>query len=166
MSETVAWACALGGLVLGGLAVLVPGFPGCAVALLGLVAFAAITDFQIVTREALVLATMLVGLGAVAQLLGPALGSRALAGSAGAATGAAIGAALGTLVPIPGFAWGAAVVGAIALGGALSYEGVIAWIRGVIGAAAGCLVSAAFDGLGVLAVGAVLAIADFMRTVS
>ena len=35
----------MGGLLLGGLASFVPGFPGCAVALLGLVAFAGLTDF-------------------------------------------------------------------------------------------------------------------------
>lgn len=165
MSETIGWTCALAGLLLGAVAVLVPGFPGCAVALLGLVAFAAITDFAIVTREAVVLATVLVGIGAVVQVLGPALGSRAMAGSAGAATGAAVGAALGSLVPVPGFAWGAAVLGAALLGGALSYRGVLAWIRGVVGAAGGCLVAAAVDGLAVLSVGAVLAVADFMRVV-
>ncbi|MFK7929633.1 MAG: DUF456 family protein [Myxococcota bacterium] len=165
MTESIGWICAIAGLGLGGFAVLIPGFPGCAVALLGLVAFAAITDFAIVTSDALLLAALLVAVGSASQILGPALGSRALAGSAGAATGAAIGAVLGTLVPVPGFALGCGVLGAILLGWTLSTRGVLAWIRGIVGAAGGCLVSAAIDGATVLSMGAILAIADFLRTV-
>lgn len=164
MIESVAWTCAIGGIGLGGLAVLVPGFPGCAVALLGLVAFAGLTDFTIVTQEALVLAAGITLAGAVVQLVGPALASRAMAGTAGAATGAALGAALGTLVPVPGFAWGAAIVGALVLGIAGGWKGVTAWIRGVVGAAGGCCVSAAADGLAVLGCGAVLGVADYLAT--
>ena len=164
MIDSVAWACAIGGIGLGGLAVLVPGFPGCAVALLGLVAFAGLTDFAIVTQEALILAAGFTLVGALAQLAGPALASRAMAGTAGAATGAAIGAALGTLVPVPGFAWGSAIVGALVLGVAGGWKGVAAWIRGVIGAAGGCCVSAAADGLAVVACGGVLGVADYLAT--
>jgi uncharacterized protein YqgC (DUF456 family) len=163
--DSVAWACALGGLALGGLGVLVPGFPGCAVALLGLVAFAGLTDFAVVTHEALVLAAGFTLAGAAAQLAGPALASRAMAGTAGAATGAALGAALGTLVPVPGFAYGAAVLGALVLGVAGGWKGVAAWLRGVVGAAGGCCVSAAADGLAVLACGAVLGVADYLAAV-
>jgi len=163
VSETIAWLCASAGLVLGLGAVFVPGFPGSAVALLGLVAFAGLTGFEIVTREALVLATVIAAAGALGQVLGPALSSRALAGSAGAATGAAVGAALGTLVPIPGVAWGAALVGAILLGGSLSWKGVREWLRGVVGAAGGCCLSGVIDGVAVLGVGAVLGLADFLH---
>ena len=56
-------------------------------------------------------------------------------------------------------------MGAALLGGALSYRGILAWIRGIVGAATGCLVAASFDALAVLGVGAILAIADFMRAV-
>ena len=163
MTEAIAWTCATGGLLLGLGAVFVPGFPGCAVALLGLVAFAGLTGFEVVTREALVLATVLAGAGAIAQVLGPALASRALAGSAGAATGAALGAAVGTLVPVPGVGWGLAVLGAVVLGGALSWKGVLEWLRGVVGAAGGCCLSATVDGIAVLSVGAVLAVADVVH---
>lgn len=166
MTEALAWTCAIGGIGLGGIAVLFPGFPGCAVALLGLVAFAGLTDFAVVTHEALVLAAGLVAVAAIVQLAGPALGSRALSGTAGAATGAALGAALGTLVPVPGFAWGLAIVGAVALGYATGWKGFARWVRGVIGAAGGCCLSAAADALGVLACGAVLGLADYLQLVA
>lgn len=163
MIDLVAWICATVGLALGAAAVFIPGFPGCAVALLGLAAFAGMTGFEIVTREALLLATGITMAGAVAQVLGPALSSRALAGSAGAATGAALGAAIGVLVPVPGVSWGLGVVGALVGGATLSRREVISWIRGVVGAAGGCLISAAADAVAVLGVGAVLGLADFLR---
>lgn len=163
MIEAVAWTSATAGLILGVGAVFVPGFPGCAVALLGLVAFAGLTGFEVVTREAMVLAMFVAVAGAVGQVLGPALSSRALAGSAGAATGAAVGASVGVLVPVPGVAWGLAVLGAVAFGVTLSRREVMAWLRGVVGAAGGCCVSAAIDGVAVLGVGAVLGLADYLR---
>jgi len=163
VTEIIAWVCASAGLVLGLAAVFVPGFPGSAVALLGLVAFAGLTGFEIVTREALVLATLFMAAGTLGQVLGPALSSRAMAGSAGAATGAAIGAALGTLIPIPGVAWGTAILGAAALGGSLSVKGVRDWLKGVVGAAGGCCLSGMLDGVAVLAIGAVLGLADYLH---
>jgi uncharacterized protein YqgC (DUF456 family) len=166
MTEALAWACGLGGVVLGGAAVLVPGFPGCAVAFLGLVAFAGLTDFAIVTREALILAGGITLVGAVAQLAGPALASRALAGTAGAATGAVIGACVGVVIPVPGLGYGLAVLGAAIGGATASRRHVIAWLRGTVGAAGGCCVAAAVDALAVLGCAAVLAIADFANTVS
>ena len=159
--QTLAWTCALAGLVLGGLAALVPGFPGCAVALLGLVAFAGLTDFRIVTPEALVLATGITIVGAAAQITAPVLSGRAAGGSAGAATGAAIGAALTVWIPVPGAAWAGAVLGAVVLGFLASRGAWVAWVRGVVGTAGGCLVAFAADGIAVLAIGAVLGLADF-----
>lgn len=162
MIDGLAWACAWVGIALGGAAILVPGFPGCVVAFLGLAAFAGITDFAIITREGLVLAGGLTVVGALGQLAGPALASRALSGSAGAATGAVIGACLGLFVPVPGVGYGLALAGA-ALGGVVgSDRRVVAWLKGVVGAAGGCCVAAAVDGLGVLGCAAVLAISDFV----
>lgn len=158
---SVAWIAAITGLGLGAMASLIPGFPGSAVALLGLVCFGALTDFSILTEEALVLATVIAVLGSVGQVAGPAMGSRALGGAAGVATGAAIGAALGSLIPIPGVLWGGGVLGAAILGIAATRRSLLAWARGVIGAAGGCFVSAGIDFLGVLAQAAILAISDF-----
>jgi len=164
MIDGLAWACALTGIVLGGAAVLVPGFPGCAVAFLGLAAFAGLTDFAIVTREALVLAGGVTVVGALGQLAGPALASRALSGSAGAATGAVIGACVGLFIPVPGIGYGLAVLGA-ALGGLVGVDRrVLAWLKGVVGAAGGCCVAAAIDGLAVLGCAAVLAMSDFIAS--
>jgi len=158
----LAWVCALGGLALGGAAAFVPGFPGCAVALLGLVAFAGLTGFEILGQEALVVATLIALAGGVGQVVAPITASRAAGGTAGAATGAALGAVLGSFVPVPGFGILAAAVGAFAVGFLGTRQGVIRWLRGVVGAAGGCLVSVATDLVAVLALGAILAIADFV----
>lgn len=163
MSEALAWICGIGGIMLGGLAAMVPGFPGCAVAFLGLAAFAGLTDFSIVTREALLLAALFTLVGAVAQLAGPALGSRALAGTAGAATGAILGACIGLFIPVPGVGYGLAVLGALIGGATLSRERALAWLRGVVGTAGGCCVAAAIDALAVLSCAAILALADYLR---
>lgn len=165
MIETVAWACALGGIAMGGLIVVVPGIPGCVVAFLGLIAFAGLTDFQVLPREAVVLAAGVALVGALAQLVGPALTSRALAGTAGAATGALVGAAVGAFVPIPGAGFALAVVGAALIGGVAARHEVIAWMRGVVGASFGCCLAAAVDALAVLACAAILGSADFARFV-
>lgn len=157
----LAWSCALAGLALGGIAAWVPGFPGCAVALLGLVAFAALTDFQILTDSALLLAALITAVGALGQLTSPVATSRALSGSAGAATGAALGAALGALVPVPGVSLLSALAGAALLGLLWSRGELRAWLRGVTGAAGGCVLSVAIDALAVLALGALLGFADF-----
>ncbi|TVQ92787.1 MAG: DUF456 family protein [Deltaproteobacteria bacterium] len=163
MIEAIAWGCGIGGILLGLAAAAIPGFPGCAVAFLGLVAFAGLTDFAVVTREALVLAALCCVVGGVAQLFGPALGSRALAGSAGAATGAVIGACLGLFIPVPGVGYGLAVAGAVALGVVSARKEVLAWMRGVVGAAGGCCISAGIDALAVLCCAAILALADFAQ---
>ena len=164
--ETIAWSCAIGGLLLGGLGALVPGFPGSAVALLGLVAFAALTGFEIVTREALVLATLIAGAGAVGQLLAPMVGSRLLGGTAGAATGAALGAAIGAIFPIPGMGWLLALVGALVLGLITQSRTWVQKFRGAIGVFSGCLVSLAADLVAVFSIGAILAISDFLRAIT
>jgi uncharacterized protein YqgC (DUF456 family) len=158
---TLAWTCALAGLVLGGIAAVIPGFPGCAIALLGLVAFAGLTDFTIVTPGALAVATGIAIVGAGAQLTAPVVSARAAGGSAGAATGAAVGAILAVWIPVPGAAWAGAVIGAVLIGFLASRGAWIAWLRGVVGTAGGCLVAFAADGLAVLGIGAVLALADF-----
>lgn len=161
--EPLAWTCALAGLLLGCGAALVPGFPGSAVALLGVVAFAGLTDFEIVTAEVLVLAVCVAAVGVFGQLAGPVIASRAAGGTAGAATGAALGAAAGSLVPVPGAAWvGAMLCGAL-LGVAGYREGLRRWLRGVVGTAGGCVVGGLIDLMSVLGVGAVLAIADFVH---
>jgi uncharacterized protein YqgC (DUF456 family) len=143
------------------MASLIPGFPGSAVALLGLVCFGALTDFSILTEEALVLATVFAALGSLGQVAGPALSSRAFGGASGAATGAALGASIGSLVPIPGMLWVGGLLGAALFGITLTRHSVITWLRGVIGAAGGCVVSAGIDFVAVLAQAAILAIADF-----
>lgn len=159
--ETLAWIVALCGLLLGAVAAFVPGFPGSAVALLGVVSFAALTEFAVVTREALVLATLIALGGALTQLAAPVVTSRAAGGTAGAATGAAIGAALGSLVPVPGIAWLGAVIGAMGLGLLASREGIVRTARGIVGAVGGCAVAVAADFVAVMGVGAVLAVAAF-----
>ena len=60
---TVAWVSAIAGLGLGAMASIIPGFPGSAVALLGLVCFAGLTNFTILTPDALILAAIVAGLG-------------------------------------------------------------------------------------------------------
>jgi uncharacterized protein YqgC (DUF456 family) len=164
--EDLAWAAAVAGLLLGGIASVIPGFPGCAVALLGLVAFSGLTDFRVVGPDALVLAAVITALGAVGQLAGPVAGNRAAGGTAGSATGAALGAALGAAIPIPGAGWTAALVGAIVLGFATSRQGFFRAIRGMFGAAGGCLVGAGVDFAAVVALGGVLAVADFLTLVT
>jgi uncharacterized protein YqgC (DUF456 family) len=154
--------CAATGIVLGAIAGLVPGFPGCAVALLGLVAFASLTDFAVVPPGALLFAAGITGVGAVGQLGAPIATSRALGGSAGAATGAAVGAAVGALIPLPGASWVGAVLGAVTLGLVASRKELLAWVRGAVGAAGGCLVGIAADELAVLGIAAVLGVCDFV----
>ncbi|MCB9689114.1 MAG: DUF456 family protein [Alphaproteobacteria bacterium] len=163
--ELLAWTCAGLGLVLGGVGALVPGFPGCAVALLGLVAFAGLTDLRTVGPGALVLAACVVVIGSFGQLAGPVAGGRAAGGTAGAATGAALGAAAGAFVPLPGAAWGGAVVGAALLGLVASRGELVGWVRGVVGTAGGCLVGVLADLVAVLAIGAILGFADFLAAV-
>ncbi|HHO53158.1 MAG TPA: DUF456 family protein [Deltaproteobacteria bacterium] len=163
MDTILAWCCAVVGLALGALGALVPGFPGCAVALLGLVAFAAITGFSIVTQPALIVACGLTVAGMVGQIVAPISAGRALGGSAGAATGAALGALLGALIPLPGVSWLAAIVGACTLGLIASRGQLWGWIRGVIGTSGGCLVAVAADLLAVMGNAAVLALCDFLH---
>ncbi len=164
--ETLAWICAVSGFVLGGLGCLVPGFPGAAVALLGLVAFAGITDFAIVTPPALVIASLVAVAGSVGQITGPVVASRATGGTAGVATGAALGTALGSVVPLPGAAWIGAMLGALLLGLVASRRELLGWVRGVVGTAGGCLVAVVSDALGVLGVAAVLGVSDFAHALA
>lgn len=162
--EFAAWSCALAGMVLGGMLAPVPGFPGCAVAYLGLVAFAGLTDFHPLPVEGLWIGLAVVIVASLAQLMAPAVTSRATGGAAGAATGAAIGAALGVVVPMPGAAWVGSLLGALMGGVALSRKGLVDWLRGVFGAAGGCVTGAVIDGLAILGLGALLGIADFAAT--
>ncbi len=165
MSTTLAWTAATGGLLLGGFAALIPGFPGCAVALLGLVAFAGLTDFAILGVGGLRLAAVVTAIGAIGQLVGPVAGNRAAGGTAGTATGAALGAALGAAIPIPGASWTAAVIGAVLLGVVTARQGVMRTVRGAVGTTSGCLVGAGVDFAAVAANGAILAVADFAARV-
>lgn len=150
---------------MGAFGALVPGFPGSAVALLGLVAYAGLTNFEVVTREALVLAAVFALGGVLGQLVAPVLGSRALGGSAGAATGAALGAVVGVFLPLPMASALLAVLGAIVVGVITSRRAFLAWIRGVVGASTGCLGAVAADLVAVFAIGAILGVADFMSRV-
>lgn len=162
--EWLAWTCAGAGLVLGGVGALVPGFPGCAVALLGLVAFAGLTDLRVVGPGALLLGACVVVVGSFGQLVGPVAGGRAAGGTAGAATGAALGAAAGAFVPLPGAAWVGAVAGAVVIGLLSSRRELAGWVRGVVGTAGGCLVGALADLTAVIAIGAILGLADFLAS--
>lgn len=161
----MAWTCAIAGIGLGGLVALVPGLPGGAVALLGLVAFAALGDFVVVPPSALLVAALLVVAGSVGQSLGPISAGRAFGGSAGAATGAALGAALGSAIPLPLAAWLFALLGALGLGLFSAHRSVVGWARGVMGTASGCAVAIAADALAVLGVAAVLAVCDAVHAV-
>lgn len=165
MSEAVAWACAVLGVVLGGIAAFVPGFPGAAVALLGAVAFAAITDFRVVPPPALAFATAIAVVATGVQLLAPVSASRAAGGTAGAATGAALGAIVGAFVPLPAASAALAIAGAVVLGAFGARRQTLAWIRGVGGAASGCMVGIAADLVAVVAIAAILALADFAAAV-
>jgi uncharacterized protein YqgC (DUF456 family) len=160
--EIAAWTCALGGMVLGGLLAPVPGFPGCAVAYLGLVAFAGLTDFRTLPVEALWIGLAGVVVATLVQLVAPAVTSRAAGGAAGAATGAALGATVGLLVPLPGAAWGASLLGAAVGGFALSRRGLVDLIRGLLGTAGGCLTGAVVDAVAILGLATLLAIGDFV----
>jgi uncharacterized protein YqgC (DUF456 family) len=160
--ETLAWTCAMCGFLLGGVLALVPGFPGCAVSLLGVIAFGALTDFRTLPPQAMALAALFTLLGAVSQLAAPAWSSRAMGGAAGVATGAIVGAALGVMIPMPGAAWVISVLCGAAFGLVAGREGATKWIRGVLGAAGGCVTGAALDLLATLALAALLAFADFL----
>ena len=70
---------------------------------------------------------------------------------------------MGALVPVPGAAWFCAVSGAVVLGFVLSRGQWIGWLRGAIGTAGGCLVGWAADLVAVLAIGAVLGLAEFLH---
>jgi len=158
----LAWLVAIAGLLLGGFGALVPGFPGSAVALLGLVSFAAITDFTVLGPEALLLATLVAVAGVITQLLSPVISARAAGGTAGVATGAALGALLGAFVPFPGAPLALGWVGAILLGLLGIREGVVATLRGWFGATSGCLVAIGADLVAVLAQAAILAVASYL----
>jgi len=158
--EIAAWTCALGGMVLGGLLAPVPGFPGCAVAYLGLVAFAGLTDFRTLPVEALWIGLAFVVVATLVQLVAPAVTSRAAGGAAGAASGAAVGATLGLLVPLPGAAWGASLLGAAVGGFALSRQGLVEFLRGLVGTAGGCLTGAVVDAVAILGLATLLALGD------
>jgi uncharacterized protein YqgC (DUF456 family) len=163
--EVLAWTAALAGIGLGAVAAFVPGFPGCAVALLGLVAFAGLTDFEVVGPSALALAGLVTVVGAVGQVAAPVATGRAAGGTAGVATGAMLGAIAGALVPLPAAAWLGSVAGAALLGFWWSRGAFTAWLRGVVGTGGGCLYGVVLDLLAVLGVGAVLGLADFLHAV-
>ena len=163
-ADNLAWAAAIGGLLLGAVVVWIPGVPGCAIGLLGLVAFAALTDFAVVPPEALVVGVLLVVGGSVGQIAAPVASGRAVGGSAGAATGGALGALLGSVVPLPGAAWALAIGGAATLGLLGSRGAVVAWMRGVVGTVSGCLVAAIADAVALLGIGAILAVCDLLAS--
>jgi uncharacterized protein YqgC (DUF456 family) len=160
MIENLAWGAATSGLLLGAALTLVPGFPGCTVALLGLLAFAGLTDFATVSAPVLTLAGIFTAIGAGGQLAGPALTSRAVGGASGAATGAVLGALLGVMIPVPGAIYGMAVVGSVVVG-LLGYrQGLLRVVKGVGGASIGCCASTLIDAAAVLGIGALLAVTD------
>lgn len=158
--EIAAWSCALGGMVLGGLLAPVPGFPGCAVAYLGVVAYAGLTDFRTLPVPALWIGLALVVVATLAQLVAPAVTSRATGGAAGAATGAALGATVGLIAPVPVVAWVASLLGALVGGFALSRRGFVDLLRGLVGTAGGCVTGAVVDGVAILGLASLVAIGD------
>lgn len=157
----LAWASALLGLGLGMGLALIPGVPGATVALLGLVAFAGLTGFDVVGEPQLLLAATVAVIAAVVQGLSPVFTSRAWGGSAGAATGAVVGAVVGSVVPLPGLGWLLSVAGALVLGVWGARHEPVAYGKGVSGAAVGCVSGAAVDAVGVLAIGGILAVSVF-----
>jgi uncharacterized protein YqgC (DUF456 family) len=159
--EPLAWTCAVAGLGVGALLVLVPGVPGCAVAFAGIATFAYLTDYAILPAEGVVLIGGLAAFGSLGQVLGPALASQSLSRSPGVATGALIGAVFGIFIPIPGMMFGLAIVGG-ALGG-LSWRraSLAPAIGSVAGSFNGCLLAAAFDAVAVCGCGAVLGSAQY-----
>lgn len=161
MIETLAWTVALAAIGLGAVTALIPGFPGSVVALIGAIAFAALTEWRIVPPTALGVAALIALGGTVAQLAAPALLSRATGGTAGAATGAVLGAGIGALIPVPGMPYLTAVIGA-ALGGAVGgSERTLGRIRGAVGAASGCGLAVAADLCAVTGIASVLALCAF-----
>ncbi|MBN2800152.1 MAG: DUF456 family protein [Deltaproteobacteria bacterium] len=163
MIAVLAWGVAAAGLILGGAAAFVPGFPGAMVALIGLTAFAALTDFDLLTPQALVVAAGVSLLGQLGQVAAPIWGSRALRGSAAAASGAALGVGLGAMAPVPGLS--------LALGALFAVIAAVVWrpwnlgenLRGALGAAGGCLVAVAVDGVAVVAQGGILALSVWLK---
>lgn len=146
--------------MLGGLLAPVPGFPGCAVAYLGVVAYAGLTDFRTLPIPALWIGLALVVVATLAQLVAPAVTSRATGGAAGAATGAALGATVGLIAPVPAVAWVASLAGALVGGFALSRRGIVDLVRGMVGTAGGCVTGAVIDGVAILALASLVAIGD------
>ncbi len=161
MEQTLGYLVASAAFVLGGIAAFVPGFPGSAVALIGLVAFAGLTDFAIVNEYALLVGALICLGSTVAQIASPAVASRAAGGTAGAASGAAIGAVVGAFIPLPGASFGGGVLGAVLLGVLFSREGVVNALRGIGGAIGGCALAIAVDLLAVLGMAAILAVSVF-----
>lgn len=125
-------------------------------ALLGLVAFSALTDFSLLPPGALALAAAVSLLALAGQASAPIWGHRALRGSAATASAAALGAAIGFLVPIPGFSFVLAISGAVLTALFWRPWQVRANLRGVAGTAGGCLVAIAADGIAVVAQGGIL----------
>jgi uncharacterized protein YqgC (DUF456 family) len=161
VETTLGYIVASAAFVLGGVAAFIPGFPGSAVALIGLVAFAGLTDFAVVNEYALLVGALVCIGSTLAQIASPAVASRAAGGTAGAASGAALGATIGALVPLPGAPFGLGLAGAVLLGLVFSREGVVRALRGMIGAASGCAVAVAVDLLAVLVIAGILAISVF-----
>jgi hypothetical protein len=133
------------------------------VALLGLVAFAGLTDFQVVGPGALACAALVTVVGAFGQVVAPVATGRAAGGTAGVASGATLGAIAGAFVPIPGAALAGAILGAALLGFFWSRGAFTRWLRGLVGTAGGCFYGVVLDLVAVLGVGAILGLADFLR---
>ena len=147
-------------LLLALLAAFVPGFPGTAIALLGVVAYAELDGPGGVGHDAQTVSAMFALAGLVGQLAGPVLSVRAAGGPAGAATGAGLGAIIGALTLFPGAPWLLAVVGAL-LCAIVGSKGApwLARVRAPVGATAGCLIAILSDLIAVLAIAGVLAVA-------
>ncbi len=160
MEGAIAEAIIVAALLLGLLASFVPGFPGSAIALLGVVAYAELDGPGGVGPDAQRVAAMIALAGVGGQWVGPVLSVRAAGGPAGAATGAGLGAVIGALTLVPGVPWALAVVGAV-IGAVVGSAGAPwgARVRGPIGAGAGCVIAVLCDLIAVLGIAGVLAVA-------
>jgi len=161
MDVTFGWILAIGGLGLGFGLALVPGMPGAVIALLGVASLAALSDWTVVTPEALLLATVLAAISGVVQAMAPAWGIRSVSTATGAATGAVVFGALGLLAPIPLVPMLLAAIGAV-LGGIVGGGSFLSRLWVPLGVVPALGIAVLADVVAVCAIGGVLGLGSFL----
>ena len=152
-------------LVIGCVCALIPGIPGSAFACFGVLGAVSLGALEGLDSNAQFLILGMATVGSTGQFLAPMVGHQALGGSAGSGTGAVVGALLGSFVLIPGFYWVTALVGAF-IGGLMgARRGLFESLRGALGVVLGVICAVLIDLLGVLGIGAVLALWDLSRAI-